>query len=482
MNHNALLGRWVYRSLHNIVGEPQQVEDLMLWQAVLTIEDDGAPLIKGRLSAGAYALDVRGAIGRDGDTPTVVMRATGIPGSNTAGWIYDYAGHFAAQWPDAEGQTPAIVGTVTRSVPHGPGHPAGATYSFVAVSDGTVTPYALPQPVIAHFADKVHRLHHAVWHGVRESWDDLTAGEQAKLTALDWQIDGGRVALEKSQKTRPATQNGSGEDFLYFHRQMVDHYRMMMSSLGVPSIDWAELPQPGAGGDNSPDVVPASWLVPEAVNFERRIRAVKSDEFFWSRMRWWDLEFKNPAYLATLTLGELGALLQYTVHNDLHIRWSAPPRDPETRALLPMGRPSTDISDRWDAPAYDWLGEFYSAHVNPVFWRLHGWIDDRIDDWATAHDAVHPREIERAEVGGVKWFQAGRWVQVSSPWVWPKSLGGFDQPMGGDSAEMRARKLDSLTQVMAVLFPPVVNNMAAAGVVPDLRLPAAAVRSSVIGM
>ena len=25
--------------------------------------------------------------------------------------------------------------------------------------------------------------------------------------------------------------------------------------------------------------------------------------------------------------------------------------------------------------------DFYSSHVNPLFWGLHEWIDDRIDDW-----------------------------------------------------------------------------------------------------
>jgi hypothetical protein len=307
---------------------------------------------------------------------------------------------------------------------------------------------------VAHFADKLHRLHHAVWHGVREAWDDLTALDQAKLKELDWQIEGGRVAILSSQKTRPALQNGSGEDFLFFHRQMVAHYRMMMTELGAKILEWPELPQPGAGGLASPDAVPEPWSIPQAASFERRLAALKTDEFFWSRMRWWDVKFKNQKYLATLTLGELGSLLQYSVHNDMHIRWSAVPRDPETNAFLPLGRPDEDISDKWDNPKYDWLGEFYSSHVNPVFWRLHGWIDDRIEDWATAHESAEPGSIEKIELGGVNWFEPGEWVDVDYPWVWPRSLGGIDQGMGGDTPEMRAKKIESLKKVMAILFPP----------------------------
>jgi hypothetical protein len=456
MRRNPFVGNWVYRSLYNTVDEPHQIEDLMLWQATLTLEDSGPSLIKGKLSSGAYALDVRGAVGLGTATLTIEMRATGIEGSPTAGWVYDYSGYLTYHWPEGDGQRPAIVGTVTRTVPHSPNRPAGASYSFVAVNqDIPPEAYKLPEPIVMHFADKVHRLHHAVWHGVRELWDDLKPEERAKLKDLDWQIEGGRVALiSSSQKTRPMLENGSGEDFLFFHRQMVAHYRMMMTDLGAKIIEWPEIPQPGAGGVASPDVVPESWNIPEAPNFERRLAALKTDDFFWSRMRWWDVEFKNQKYLATLTLGEFGALLQYTIHNDMHIRWSAPPRDPETNALLPLGRPDEDISDRWDNPRYDWLGEFYSSHVNTLFWRLHGWIDDRIEDWAAAHEWSHPGSVKRFKLGGVNWFKPGKWVQVEYPWVWPRSLGGLEQGMGDDTPEMRAKKIASMKQVMAILFPP----------------------------
>jgi hypothetical protein len=34
--------------------------------------------------------------------------------------------------------------------------------------------------------------------------------------------------------------------------------------------------------------------------------------------------------------------------------------------------------------ANDWLGTFFSSHVNPIFWKLHGWVDDLIDRWELA--------------------------------------------------------------------------------------------------
>jgi len=56
------------------------------------------------------------------------------------------------------------------------------------------------------------------------------------------------------------------------------------------------------------------------------------------------------------------------------------------------------ISTKWDAPAYDYLGDTYSSHVNPIFWKLHGWIDNRIEDWKNEHGIT----------GEIQW--KGTWV------------------------------------------------------------------------
>ncbi len=191
-------------------------------------------------------------------------------------------------------------------------------------------------------------------------------------------------------------------------------------------------------------------------------------------MRWWDYQFKDPTYLASLTLGELGALIEFSVHNDMHIRWSEAPRDLETNALLPLGRPDDDISPRWDDPRYDWLGEFYSSHVNPFFWRLHGWIDDRIEDWYAAHQWKHRGQVKRAQKGGVRWFSPGDWVQVKHPWVWPESLGGYEHAHDDHDPVLKAKRIASAEKVMAILFPPLLRIGAA-----EVRDPA---RTSVIGL
>ena len=216
VRQNPFLGKWVYRSLFNTVPPVQKLDDLLLWEATLTIVGDGPDLITGSLSAGGYTLNLQGAVDHSQIEPRIRMRATGVKGTPTDGWIYDYSGSLSYHWPEGDQQRPAIVGTVIRTVPHAPSRPAGASYSFVAVSqEKPQDVYRLPAEVTAHFADRVHRLHHAVWHGIREEWDDLTPEQQNQITALGWQVEGGRLALIASQKTRPALENGSGEDFLF---------------------------------------------------------------------------------------------------------------------------------------------------------------------------------------------------------------------------------------------------------------------------
>ncbi|MFF8840286.1 hypothetical protein [Streptomyces sp. NPDC015130] len=90
----------------------------------------------------------------------------------------------------------------------------------------------------------------------------------------------------------------------------------------------------------------------------------------------------------------------------------------------------TDTSEKWikathsDKPFYyDDLNDTFSSHVHPVFWRLHGWVDDRIEDWYAAHAATHPGQVARKTVGDVPWFAKGPQVSVETPWVGPVVTG-----------------------------------------------------------
>lgn len=87
-----------------------------------------------------------------------------------------------------------------------------------------------------------------------------------------------------------------------------------------------------------------------------------------------------------MSLGELGARLEFSIHNRMHMRFCG---ESEMRPDVDPGSPDS-IPARWDDPVYDWLGDTYSSHVNPVFWKLHGWVDDRITDWLEANGVVGP--------------------------------------------------------------------------------------------
>jgi len=125
------------------------------------------------------------------------------------------------------------------------------------------------------------------------------------------------------------------------------------------------------------------------------LEEIKSDEYFERYIAPWERQYTDPDYLRGVTLGQLGSDIEFTIHNDLHMRWAA---------LSPIGyRPNTvvaaDIAAKWDAPSYNYLGDTYSSHVNPIFWKLHGWADDRIEDWKRAHGMTDPIEWKGTWLG-----------------------------------------------------------------------------------
>ena len=90
-----------------------------------------------------------------------------------------------------------------------------------------------------------------------------------------------------------------------------------------------------------------------------------------------------------MTLGALGVGIEMTIHNAMHMRWATfsgsfrPDPLQDSGEIDPTG--GETIGAEWDDPRYDFLGDTYSSHVNPIFWKLHGWIDDRIEDWKIAN-------------------------------------------------------------------------------------------------
>jgi hypothetical protein len=175
----------------------------------------------------------------------------------------------------------------------------------------------------------------------------------------------------------------------------------------------------------------------EADDADGTDRLIKSPSFLGGVMRPLEGRFRSPTFLSAVTLGELGNILEWTIHGWMHLRWTHTTYDPATGA--PIGRSSLfDIDPKWDDPRNDDLGDFYSSHVHPTFWRLHGWIDDRINDWAAVN------HVRAATIDGVPWFEAdGDLVRVSEPFYWPTH--GHNHH-GGHDADVHV-----MEEVMAIM-------------------------------
>jgi hypothetical protein len=143
---------------------------------------------------------------------------------------------------------------------------------------------------------------------------------------------------------------------------------------------------------------------------------IKAAETYHSNFQVWESQYRDPRYLARLTLGQLGSEMELGLHDWLHMRWASVPRDPSNGAPVPL--PAT----RRTSPRAGIRRKttFWATRFRPTSARCSGigWIDDRIEDWYRAHERFHPGEVSRLDVDGVAWFAPpGRWVEVGDPWL-----------------------------------------------------------------
>jgi len=162
--------------------------------------------------------------------------------------------------------------------------------------------------------------------------------------------------------------NFSGEDFLFMHHEMIGTINQTLS--GDPTypkvVGWAQLPRP-----NDADYpVPPDWATGDA-QLDTYLRTVKSDQAFDNQFVPWERGYTDPARLRQMSLGELGARIEFTIHNQMHMRWCSEPVATGMRPDVEPVAPDT-IDMKWDVPEYNWLGDTYASHVHSTFWKLHG--------------------------------------------------------------------------------------------------------------
>jgi hypothetical protein len=247
-------------------------------------------------------------------------------------------------------------------------------------------PPNLPQGVIDMMAARAHRMHHYLWHTVRNGWLLFPVAIRQQVTALGWEPPRPARRSTPDGGSEPILDNMSGEDFLYMHREMIAAVNNKLSEIGDPAYQQVEgwPTPPGPGDEDWP--VPPVYSVGDA-GTDGYIALCKSDAFFAGQMTDWVRAYADPATLKRMPLGELGARIEFTVHNRMHMRWSAQPA--RMRPDVDPAAPDA-IDASWDDPAYNWLGDTYSSHVNPVFWKLHGWVDRRVDGWMQANNQQGP--------------------------------------------------------------------------------------------
>lgn len=251
----------------------------------------------------------------------------------------------------------------------------------------------LPEQVTAELASRRRRLHLYVWHRLRQSWPRLRDEERREVEGISPSWVPPRPALDPHG--RPIHDNDSGKDFLCMNRRMIGWLNRALAAAAEGDATsrlrgWLRVPPPGDSHYPVPDF-PDSGL-------ER----LKSDDYYERHLATWERRYTDADYLRRVTLGRLGSEIEFTIANDMQLRWAAP----STVGYRPTTVIVQGIDSRWDAPAYDYLGDVYASHVNPLFWKLRSWVDDRVEDWRRAHEVAGEIGWEGAWVGP-QWDDGG---------------------------------------------------------------------------
>lgn len=197
---------------------------------------------------------------------------------------------------------------------------------------------------------------HFLWHGIRNAWDQMSAQEQ------------NMIVNQLGQRWRRQPNNAdSGEEFLHMHQTMMVMVRNHLAARGCQFYPAWTAP-PGQFDQTSPTYAPN---VPQGgIN---------------TLTQWHNQAVSNNT-LTGQSLGQYGTWLEGTLHNNWHMRHANPAKaDQAFNQLDMMGNLPTNPNANINRPTQDWLGHPYSSHVNPTFWRLHGYVDERAYDWARAN-------------------------------------------------------------------------------------------------
>jgi hypothetical protein len=125
---------WTYRSFLNNPALAVDFNTLEFGRGNLKIETTPNGILTGKIYDTGWELNLKGSC-QYGSPATRWFQGTGIV--NGSLWIYDYLCYVIPHIPNGVKQVPALVGSVTRAIPHPDGQggtsPAGVVCSFYAV-------------------------------------------------------------------------------------------------------------------------------------------------------------------------------------------------------------------------------------------------------------------------------------------------------------------------------------------------------------
>src|ERR1700761_7888531 len=108
-------GTWTYRSLLNNPDLSADFNSLEFGRANLQIEIAENGVLSGKIYDTGWQLDLKGGA-QYGNPATLWFQGSGIVSG--APWIYDYLCYIVPHIPNGIKQVPALVGSVTRAIPH----------------------------------------------------------------------------------------------------------------------------------------------------------------------------------------------------------------------------------------------------------------------------------------------------------------------------------------------------------------------------
>jgi hypothetical protein len=127
-------GIWTYRSLLNNPDLTTDFNALEFGRGNLQIITNLDGNLTGKIYDTGWELELKGSF-QYGNPACLWFQGSGIVGGSL--WVYDYLCYVVPQIPNGINQVPALVGSVTRAIPHPDGQggtsPAGVVCSFYAV-------------------------------------------------------------------------------------------------------------------------------------------------------------------------------------------------------------------------------------------------------------------------------------------------------------------------------------------------------------